>query len=238
MVPTTPVTIPTEHEEQRPLEERAIKLSNMRQTIAKRLIESKTTIPHYQVTLVFNMDPLLELRKTLNAQLQPQGVKLSVNDFLVRTCAIAMHRHHEFNASWEGDHIKVHGEANIGIAISLPASRGGGLTVATIRNADQKGLRVISKESKELAEKARTKGLSQEELSGSTFTISNLGMFGVEHFTAIINPPNSAIMAVGSAVQKPVVRNGRSSSATKCRQPSHAITASSTARWPRSICRR
>jgi pyruvate dehydrogenase E2 component (dihydrolipoamide acetyltransferase) len=208
MVPTTPVTIPTEHEEQRPLEERAIKLSNMRQTIAKRLIESKTTIPHYQVTLVFNMDPLLELRKTLNAQLQPQGVKLSVNDFLVRTCAIAMHRHHEFNASWEGDHIKVHGEANIGIAISLPASRGGGLTVATIRNADQKGLRVISKESKELAEKARTKGLSQEELSGSTFTISNLGMYGVEHFTAIINPPNSAIMAVGSAVQKPVVRNG------------------------------
>lgn len=209
MVPSTPVTIPSEHEEPGPLEERSIKLSNMRQTIAKRLVESKTTIPHYQVTVTFNMDPLLELRKTLNAQLQPQGVKLSVNDFLVRACAVAMHRHHEFNASWEEDHIKVHGEANIGIAISLPASRGGGLVVGTVRNADQKGLRIISKESKDLAEKARTKGLSQEELSGSTFTLSNLGMYGVEHFTAIINPPNSAILAVGGAVQKPVVRDGQ-----------------------------
>jgi pyruvate dehydrogenase E2 component (dihydrolipoamide acetyltransferase) len=194
--------------EQRPLETRTIQVSNMRQTIAKRLIESKTTIPHYQVTYTFNMDAILALRRTLNKQLEAQGVKLSVNDFLVRACALAMHNHHEFNASWKGDSIAVHGEVNVGIAISLPAERGGGLLVATIRNADQKSLRMISAESKQLAEKARTRGLSIEEMSDSTFTISNLGMFGVEHFTAIINPPNSAIIAVGAAVEKPVVRNG------------------------------
>ena len=189
------------------MQTRSIQLSGMRQTIARRLVESKTTIPHYQVTATFNMDPLLEMRRTLNEQLEPQGVKLSVNDFLVRACALAMYRHPEFNASWAGDHIEVHGEINIGIAISIPAERGGGLVVATIRNADQKSLRVISFESKALAEKARTRGLSMDEMSDTTFTISNLGMFGVDNFTAIINPPNSAILAVGAAIEKPVVRN-------------------------------
>lgn len=189
------------------LEARSVQLSNMRQTIARRLVESKQTIPHYQVTYTFNMDPLLELRSALNEQLKPQGVKLSVNDFLVRACALAIHQHPEFNASWGEDHLEIHGEVNIGIAISLPAERGGGLVVATIRNADQKGLRVISYESKMLAEKARTRGLSLQEMADSTFTISNLGMYGVDNFTAIINPPNSAILAVGTAVKKPVVRN-------------------------------
>lgn len=193
----------------RPLEERSIQLSNMRQTIAKRLVESKTTIPHYQVTRTFNMDALLALRTTLNEQLAVQGVKLSVNDFLVRACALAMHRHHEFNASWAEDHLEVHGSANIGVAIALPRERGGGLVVATIRDADQKGLRQISAETKHFGEKARTRGLSVEDMSDSTFTISNLGMYGVEHFTAIINPPNSAILAVGAAVQKPVVRDNQ-----------------------------
>ncbi len=206
--PIVPAAAQGEEQMPGPLEETSIKLSNMRQAIAKRLVESKTTIPHYQVTLTFNMDPLLELRKTLNQQLEPQGVKLSVNDFLVRACAIAMHRHHEFNASWGEDHIKVHGEVNVGIAISLPATRGGGLVVGVLRNADRTGLRGISAESKRLAEKARTKGLSTEEMSDSTFTISNLGMYGVEHFTAIINPPNAAILAVGAEIQKPVVRDG------------------------------
>lgn len=189
------------------MRDRSIQLSNMRQTIARRLVESKTTIPHYQVTVTFNMDPLLELRGQLNEQLQPQGVKLSVNDFLVRACALAMYRHPEFNASWAGDHVEIHGDINIGIAISIPAERGGGLVVGTLRNADQKSLRVISFESKSLAEKARTRGLSIEELSDSTFTISNLGMYGVDNFTAIINPPNSAIIAVGAAIEKPVVRD-------------------------------
>jgi pyruvate dehydrogenase E2 component (dihydrolipoamide acetyltransferase) len=143
----------------------------------------------------------------LNRQLETQGVKLSVNDFIVRACAIAMHAHPFMNASWGGDRIILHSDVNVGVAVSLPAERGGGLLVATIRHADQKGLRQISLETRSLAEKARTKGLSAEDMGGSTFTVSNLGMFGVEHFTAIINPPNSAILACGAAVEQPVVRN-------------------------------
>ncbi|MCH8823178.1 MAG: 2-oxo acid dehydrogenase subunit E2 [Planctomycetes bacterium] len=207
-LPITPVSMETQIiEVPTILEDRAIPLSNVRQIIAKRLVESKTSIPHYQVTVVFDMDPLLDLRKTLNEQLADQGVKLSVNDFLVRCCALAMYEHHEFNASWGGDHIHIHGQVNIGVAISLPAERGGGLVVATIYNADQKSLRAISADTKALAEKARTRGLTVDEMSNATFTISNLGMFGVEHFTAIINPPNSAILAIGAALQKPVVRD-------------------------------
>jgi pyruvate dehydrogenase E2 component (dihydrolipoamide acetyltransferase) len=157
----------------------------------------------------FNMDPLLELRKMLNAQLEPQGVKLSVNDFIVRSCALAMAQHPFFNASWAGDRIVIHGEVNVGVAVSLPAERGGGLVVAVIRNADQKGLRQISLDTRALAEKARTRGLGPEDMTGATFTISNLGMYGVDNFTAIINPPNSAIMACGAAVERPVVRNSQ-----------------------------
>ncbi|MCZ6835415.1 MAG: dihydrolipoamide acetyltransferase family protein [Planctomycetota bacterium] len=190
------------------LQEQIIPVSNIRQIIAKRLIESKTTVPHYQVTCAFDMDPLLEMRQQLNEQLVAQQVKLSVNDFLVKCCAVAMYEHPFFNASWEGEQIRIHGEINIGIAISLPPEKGGGLVVGVIRHADQKSLRAISSETRYLAEKARGKGLSLEEMSGSTFTISNLGMFGVEHFTAIINPPNSAILAVGAAIQKPVVKQG------------------------------
>jgi pyruvate dehydrogenase E2 component (dihydrolipoamide acetyltransferase) len=189
------------------LESQMVAVSNMRQIIARRLVESKTTIPHYQVTATFNMDPLLDLRETLNNQLADQGVKLSVNDFLVRACALAIHSHPYFNAAWAEDHIEILGDINVGMAISLPEERGGGLVVGVIRNADAKGLRQISSESKALAEKARSRGLTIQEMSDSTFTISNLGMFGVDNFTAIINPPNSAILAVGAALKKAVVRN-------------------------------
>lgn len=184
-------------------------LSSMRQTIARRLVESKTTIPHYQVTMRFDMEALLSLRQTLNEQLASQDVKLSVNDFLVRACALAILEHPEFNASWAGaEGLRFHGAVNVGVAISLPRERGGGLVVGVIRDADRKGLRQISAEAKSLAERARGRGLSAEDMSDATFTISNLGMYGVEHFTAIINPPNSAILAVGAAVEKPVVRDG------------------------------
>ncbi|MCI0366228.1 MAG: 2-oxo acid dehydrogenase subunit E2 [Phycisphaerales bacterium] len=203
----TRVTAAAPHQLAPSLQEQIVPLSGVRQTIAKRLVEAKATIPHYQVTVAFNMDALLDLRATLNEQLQSQGVKLSVNDFLVRCCALAMYQHPEFNSSWGGDHIKIHGEINIGFAISLPRERGGGLVVGVLRNADQKSLRVISYESKALAEKARTRGLTIEEMSNSTFTISNLGMYGIDNFTAIINPPNSAILAVGAAIEKPVVRD-------------------------------
>jgi pyruvate dehydrogenase E2 component (dihydrolipoamide acetyltransferase) len=189
------------------LESKNVPLSNMRATIARRLVQSKTTIPHYQVTVSARLDKLMELREQLNTQLESQGVKLSVNDFLVRACALAMHQHPYINSSWndKGPSIDLYGSVNVGVAISLPAERGGGLVVATIRDADRHGLRHISAETKRLAKKAREKGLPPEEMADSTFTISNLGMFGVDHFTAIINPPNAAILAVGAAIEKPFI---------------------------------
>lgn len=195
---------------------KVVTLSNMRRTIAKRLVESKTTIPHYQMTVEAEMDALLALRQQLNDQLGSQGVKLSVNDFLVRACALAMHQHPFVNSRWsdkggEGGTaaIEIVADVNVGVAVALPEERGGGLVVATLRNADRMGLRQISAQTKALAEKARTKGLTVEEMADSTFTISNLGMFGVSHFTAIINPPNAAILAVGAAIERPVVRSGQ-----------------------------
>lgn len=203
------------------LTSKMIPVSNMRRIIAQRLAESKSTIPHYQVTVDAEMSALMTLRSQLNEQLGSQGVKLSVNDFLVRACALAMHQHPYVNARWiaqQGKHgqfdnfIEYIGEVNIGVAIALPVNEdgsGGGLVVATLRNADQMGLRQISSQTKALSEKARTKGLAPNEMDGSTFTISNLGMFGVAHFNAIINPPNVAILAVGAAIEKPVVRSGK-----------------------------
>lgn len=196
------------------LRRQTIALSNMRRTIAARLVESKTTIPHYQVTVAVRVDALLALRSQLNEQLASQGVKLSVNDFIVRACALSMHQHPFVNARWIGtkgqEAIEIIDQVNVGVAISLPPEKGGGLVVATLRQADAKGLRQLSTETKALADKARSKGLTIDEMGDSTFTISNLGMFGVEHFTAIINPPNAAILAVGGAVKKPVVetKNG------------------------------
>ncbi|HYF13472.1 MAG TPA: dihydrolipoamide acetyltransferase family protein [Phycisphaerales bacterium] len=219
-----PRTAPTAQTRTAPVEARGtrmIPVSNMRRVIAQRLSESKSTIPHYQVTVDVEMSALMALRAQLNDQLAPQGVKLSVNDFLVRACALAMHEHPFVNARWvtqQGKHgavenfIEQIGDVNIGVAIALPVNEdgtGGGLVVATLRNADQMGLRQISAQSKALAEKARTKGLAPNEMDGATFTISNLGMLGVAHFNAIINPPNVAILAVGAAIEKPVVRDGR-----------------------------
>ncbi len=190
------------------LEARSVELSNMRRTIAKRLVESKQTVPHYQVTVSADMGPLMDLREQLNEQLETQGVKLSVNDFIVRAAALAMHQHPHVNSRWNESTIDIQGDVNVGVAIALPAERGGGLVVATLRNADRLGLRQISAETRRLAKKAREKGLSVEEMADSTFTISNLGMFGVDHFTAIINPPNVAILAVGATLELPVVKNG------------------------------
>jgi pyruvate dehydrogenase E2 component (dihydrolipoamide acetyltransferase) len=190
-----------------------VPLSNMRRVIASRLVESKQTIPHYQVTVEVDMDALMSLRGQLNEQLASQNVKLSVNDFLVRACALAMHQHPFVNSRWieKGHEVAIEqlGDVNIGVAIALPMERGGGLVVATLRHADQIGLRQISNQTKQLGEKARTKGLAPQEMSDSTFTISNLGMFGVSHFTAIINPPNVAILAVGAALERPVVKCGQ-----------------------------
>ncbi len=195
------------------LQDNTVTLSNMRGTIARRLVESKQSIPHYQVTVEVDMDALLDLREQLNEQLSAQGVKLTVNDFLVRACALAMHQHPFVNSSWDGStnppSIQQHGSVNIGVAVALPEERGGGLVVPVLKGTDRMGLRTISGETRRLAKKARDKGLSIDEMDGATFTISNLGMFGVSHFTAIINPPNACILAVGAAREIPVVREGQ-----------------------------
>ncbi|MCC7191717.1 MAG: pyruvate dehydrogenase complex dihydrolipoamide acetyltransferase [Phycisphaeraceae bacterium] len=189
------------------LESKTIAVSNMRKTIARRLVESKATIPHFTVTVTVGMDALLALRTTLNQQLESQQIKLSVNDFVVRGCALALLRHPLINASWSEQGIQQHGSINIGVAVALPQEKGGGLVVPTLRDVQSKGLRSISSETRTLAEKARTKGLTVEEMSDGTFTISNLGMLGVDHFEAIINPPQAAILAVGAAVKRPVVKS-------------------------------
>jgi pyruvate dehydrogenase E2 component (dihydrolipoamide acetyltransferase) len=189
------------------LDGKTIPVSNMRKTIARRLIESKTTIPHFTVTVTVNTDALLALRTSLNTQLESQQVKLSVNDFIVRGCALSLLKHPLVNASWSDQGIQQHGTINIGVAVSLPQDKGGGLVVPTLRDTQSKGLRAISAETKALAEKARTKGLTVEEMADGTFTISNLGMLGVDHFEAIINPPQAAILAVGAAQKRPVVKS-------------------------------
>src|SRR5690606_8257679 len=130
--------------------------------------------------------------------LESQGVKLSVNDFITRASALACVQHPVVNSSWgaKGDSIEQHGTVNIGIAVALPAERGGGLVVPVIRDVQNLGLRSISEQTRKLAKKARESGLSPEEMSDGTFTLSNLGMYGVDHFTAIINPPQAAILAI------------------------------------------
>jgi len=160
-----------------------------------------------------DVEALSSLRSQLNEQLASQGVKLSMNDFIVRACGLAMHQHPFVNSRWVmangQEAIETLADVNVGVAIALDQSKGSGLVVATIRAADQIGLRQISAQTKQLADKARGKGLSPEEMSDSTFTISNLGMFGVSHFTAIINPPNACILAVGAALDRPVVKDGK-----------------------------
>jgi len=192
----------------------------MRATIAKRLVQSKTTIPHYQVTVAVRMDTLLSLRQSLNEQLASQGVKLSVNDFLVRACALAMHQHPHVNSRWndQGPAIDLLPDINIAIAIALPINelgQGGGLVVATLRRADQMASARSPTNPSGSPKRPARRACRSKRCPDSTFTISNLGMFGVEHFTAIINPPNVAILAVGAAAEQPVVETDPKTGAKK-----------------------
>jgi pyruvate dehydrogenase E2 component (dihydrolipoamide acetyltransferase) len=173
-------------------------LSNMRKTIARRLSESAFTAPHFYVTVEIDMGAAVALREQL---LKGENLKISYNDLVVKACARALTRFPMVNASWGGDKIVTHGEVHIGVAVAIPD----GLITPVVRNADQKSVLAIATEIKDLAGRAREKKLRPEEYMGSTFTISNLGMFDVEEFTAIINPPDSAILAVGSVRKVPVV---------------------------------
>jgi pyruvate dehydrogenase E2 component (dihydrolipoamide acetyltransferase) len=178
----------------------AIPLTSMRRTIAKRLAESMYTAPHFYVTVEIDMDAAVSLREQL---IRAEDVKVSYNDLVLKACAKALTRFPTVNASWTGETIQTHAEVHLGVAVSLAE----GLITPVVRNADRKHVVEISREVKDLAARAREKKLKPEEFMGSTFTISNLGMFDVTEFTAIINPPESAILAVGAVRKVPVVRN-------------------------------
>ncbi len=179
--------------------------SRLRQAIARRMVEAKQQVPHFYVTHEFRMDALLEARRRINRQLEGEGLKLSVNDFLVKAAALALREFPNLNASLVEGRIVRHGDINIGNAVAVE----NGLLTVVCRNADQKPLRQISREVREMAAQVRAGKVRSEYIEGSTFSISNLGMYDVEHFIAIINPPEAAILAVGSARQVPVVEDGQ-----------------------------
>jgi pyruvate dehydrogenase E2 component (dihydrolipoyllysine-residue acetyltransferase) len=179
-----------------------IPLSNMRRTIARRLSESMFSAPHFYVTVEIAMDRAVELRQQL---IDAQDMKVSYNDLVVKACALALRRFPTVNASWGEDKIVTHPDVNVGVAVAMAE----GLIVPVVRNADRKSVIDISREVKELAGRARDRKLKPEEFSGGTFTVSNLGMFDVTEFTAIINPPESAILAVGAVQAQPVVVDGQ-----------------------------
>jgi len=178
-----------------------VPVSQMRKVIAKRLSESLFTAPHFYVTMVIDMDAAVAARARINENAK---VKISFNDIVLKACAIALKKHPAINSSWLGDKIRVNHHVNIGVAVAVDE----GLLVPVIRFADTKGLAQIAGEVKELAQKAKDKKLQPSEWEGNTFTISNLGMFGVDEFTAIINSPDACILAVGGISQVPVVKNG------------------------------
>jgi len=178
-----------------------VAVSQMRKTIARRLGESKFTAPHFYLTLEVDMDNAIESRKAINASGE---VKISFNDFVIKAAAAALKKHPTVNSSWLGDKIRTNHHVNIGVAVAVDE----GLLVPVVRYADTKQMSQISSEVREMAGKAKDKKLQPADWEGSTFTISNLGMFGIEEFTAIINPPDACIMAVGGIIQKPVVKNG------------------------------
>lgn len=177
-----------------------VPVSQMRKTIARRLGESKFSAPHFYLTMEINMDKAVEAREGIN-KISP--VKISFNDLVVKACATSLRKHPAINASWFGDKITYHKDIHIGVAVAVED----GLLVPVITHTDGKTLSAINQEVKELAAKAKSKKLQPQEMTGNTFTISNLGMFDIEEFTAIINPPDACILAVGSIIKKPVVKN-------------------------------
>jgi len=182
-------------------EDREIRVSQMRKTIARRLSESKFNYPHYYETIDIDVEGLVEARAHLN---EISDQKISFNDIILKACSIGLLKHPMVNSSWREDTILQHGGVHVAFAVAVEE----GLLTPVIRNTDQKGLQQISAESRELAELARDKKLQPEQMEGSTFTVSNLGMYGIEEFTAIINPPNACILAVGAIRDVPVVKEG------------------------------
>jgi pyruvate dehydrogenase E2 component (dihydrolipoamide acetyltransferase) len=181
-----------------------VTLDNMRRTIATRLSQAKSTIPHFYLRRDIRLDTLLEVRKSFNDQLAVSGTKLSVNDFVVKACAMALMRVQAANAVWAADRILQLKSADVAVAVAIE----GGLLTPVIRDAHAKGLAQISAEMKDLAVRARDRKLQPFEYQGGSFAVSNLGMYGIDNFDAVINPPHASILAVGAGLQKPVVTGG------------------------------
>ncbi len=189
------------HYEQR--SDEIVPLEKLRAAIGRRMVEAKQGIPHFYVTNEYDVEDLVSMRTSIN-KLIPEEEKISLNDLVVKASALTLADYRNLNASLDGDRIIRHGNINIGVAVSIP----GGLMTVVVRDADRKPLRQIAKEVREMAERARTGKVRPDDIEGSTFSISNLGMFDVDHFSAIINPPEAAILAVGSVKQVPAVYNG------------------------------
>ncbi len=179
-----------------------VPVSQMRKTIAKRLSESLFTAPHFFLTLELDMERAISVRESINKQIAPE--KISYNDLVIKACAVALKQHPKVNSSWLGDRIRFNEHVHIGVAVAVEE----GLLVPVVRFADSKALRSIGNEVRDLAKRAKDKKLQPADWEGNTFTISNLGMFGIDEFTAIINPPDACILAVGGIMEKPVVKNG------------------------------
>ena len=177
-------------------------ISQMRKTIAKRLAESKFTAPHFYLTISVDMDAAIDARKMLNSD---SDVKISFNDLVIKAVSKALKKHPEVNSSWLGDVIRTNYDINVGVAVAVDD----GLLVPVVKNADVKSLEVISSEVKDFALRAKNKELQPSDWEGNTFTLSNLGMFGIDQFTAIVNPPDSCILAVGGIQSIPVVKDGQ-----------------------------
>ena len=187
-----------------------VPLDGMRKSIAKRLTQSKQELPHYYLTIDCELDELLRVRKELNARAEDDGIKVSVNDFIIRASALALMKVPDCNVSYAGDALLKHKHADIGVAVALD----GGLITPIVKAAETKGLAQISAEVKDLAQRAKDRKLKPADYEGGSFSVSNLGMFGIRNFTAVINPPQAAIMAVGAGEERPVVKNGTLSAAT------------------------
>ena len=188
-----------------------IPLDGMRKTIAARLTEAKQTIPHFYLRRDIKIDNLLSFRGQLNKQLEARGVKLSVNDFIIKACALALQTVPAANAVWAGDRVLQLTPSDVAVAVAIE----GGLFTPVLKDAEQKSLSTLSTEMKDLATRARSKKLAPHEYQGGSFAISNLGMFGIDNFDAVINPPHGAILAVGAGVKKPVIdEDGQVSVAT------------------------
>ena len=177
--------------------------TRMQRIIGERMTQSKQQVPHYYATVEVEMNELMALRKQLNGQLEEQGIKLSINDFVMKACAVALKDYPKLNALWTEGGIELHQQVNLAMAVALEA----GLITPVIKDAANKTLSAISAASKDLATRAREGGLNPDEYQGGTFTLSNMGMFGVESFSAIINPPQAAIVAVSSIVQRAIFKD-------------------------------